>query len=75
MEQSREDESGYERTRTIDGRLVTEAWRREDRSGKFGTVIANRFMVEAEGQADSIDQLKAAVAAIDADDLDDLAER
>ena len=75
VEQSREDENGYERTTTVDGRLVTEAWRKDDNSGKFGTVIANRFMVEAEGQADSIDQLRSAVAAIDPDDLDDLAER
>lgn len=75
IEQSREDEIGYERTTTVDGRLVTEAWRTADSAGKFGTVIANRFMVEAEGQADSIDQLKAAVAAIDPNDLDDLAER
>lgn len=74
MEQSREDENGYERTTTVDGKLVTEAWRKDDNSGKFGTVIANRFMVEAEGQADSIDDLKAAVAAINANDLEDLSE-
>lgn len=73
VEQSREDATGYERTATVNGRMQTEAWNTESQSGKFGTVIANRFMVEAEGNADSIDVLKAAVAAVDPDDLSDLA--
>lgn len=75
VEQNREDENGYERTSTVDGRLITEAWRREESSGKYGTIVGNRFLIEAEGQADSVDDLKAAVAAISADDLEDLAER
>jgi hypothetical protein len=73
VEQSREDATGYERTTTVNGRMQTEAWNTESKSGKFGTVIANRFMVEAEGGAESIDVLKAAVATVDPDDLSDLA--
>ena len=37
-------------------------------------VVASRFMIEAEGDANSIDELKAAVAAIDQDKLKALAQ-
>ncbi len=72
VEQSREDADGYERTGTVDGRMQSESWRKGDSSGKFGTVIAERFMVEAEGSTASIDALKNAVAEIDEGDLEDL---
>lgn len=73
VEQSREDANGYERTQTVDGQMQTESWNNGSSSGKFGRMVANRFMIEAEGSADSIDQLKAAVASVDQDDLTDLA--
>lgn len=69
IEQSREDADGYERTGTVDGQMQTESWNKTRSRGKFGRVIANRFMVEADGEADTIDQLKAAVATIDPGDL------
>lgn len=69
-----EDANGYERTATVDGQLQTEAWNTASGSGKFGRMVANRFMVEAEGSAGSIDELKAAVATIDPDALAELAE-
>ncbi|HVR91608.1 MAG TPA: Yip1 family protein [Novosphingobium sp.] len=74
VEQSREDANGYERTTTVDGQIQTEEWNKTDSRGKFGTTIGNRFMVEAEGQAGSIDELKAAVATIDPGALAGLAE-
>ena len=49
----------------IDGQMQTEEWNKTDSRGKFGTMVASRFMIEAEGDAGSIDELKAAVAAID----------
>ncbi len=64
VSQSKQDAEGYSRTGTVDGHMQTEEWRNSG-SGKFGVVIGNRFMVEADGQAGSIDELKAAVAAID----------
>lgn len=64
VEQSREDASGYEKTGTVDGHMQTEAWHPADHEGKF-SVMRGRFSVEAEGTADSIDELKAAVAAVD----------
>jgi hypothetical protein len=73
IEQSREDADGYERTGTVDGAMQSEKWNKTRGSGSFGRAIANRFMVEAEGEAGSIDELKAAVAAIDPDKLAALA--
>jgi len=74
VEQNREDADGYERTATVDGQMQTEAWNKASGSGKFGRMVANRFMVEAEGSAGSIDELKAAVASIDPGDLTELVE-
>jgi hypothetical protein len=73
VEQSREDADGYERTGTVDGAMQTEEWSNTTSRGKFGRVVADRFLVEANGYAQNIDELKAAVAAVDPDDLEDLA--
>jgi hypothetical protein len=72
VEQSKEDASSYERTTTVNGQLQTEAWNTLTGSGKFAVTINNRFMVEAEGSANSIEDLKRAVNAIDPEDLADL---
>jgi len=74
IEQNREDASGYERTGTVDGRMQMESWDSTNSSGRFALVHANRFMVEAQGSTASIDDLKAAVATIDPNRLEDLAE-
>ncbi len=62
---SKSDANGYEKTGTVDGHMQTEEWRNDSHSGKFSVMLDNRFSVEAEGNAASIDELKAAVAAID----------
>lgn len=72
VEQSKEDANSYERTSTVNGQIQTEAWNKTTNSGKFGTTVNNRFMIEAEGSAGSIDELKQAVGSIDHDDLVDL---
>ncbi len=73
VSQSREDADGYERTGSVDGHMQTERWSKADNRGRFGLVVADRFLVEAEGKTANIDELKAAVATIDPDDLSDLA--
>lgn len=73
VQQSREDADGYERTGTVNGQMQSESWNKIGNRGKFGVVVANRFMIEAEGQAASIDELKAAVATIDQGNLLSLA--
>ncbi|HEX7930777.1 MAG TPA: Yip1 family protein, partial [Sphingomicrobium sp.] len=72
VEQSKEDANSYERTSTVNGQIQTEAWNKSTGTGKFGTTVNNRFMIEAEGSAGSIDELKQAVGSIDHDDLVDL---
>ena len=74
VEQNREDAQGYERTGRVDGAMQTEAWNRDTQSGTFGRMVAERFMVQAQGSAASIDELKQAVASVDERELEDLAE-
>jgi hypothetical protein len=71
---SRQTETGYEKTQTINGQIVTEEWDKSGNNGKFGTTVANRFMVEANGTAANIDELKAAVAAVGPEKLAALAK-
>jgi hypothetical protein len=70
--QSKETASSYEKTTSVNGQMQTEAWDRSTNSGKYAITVNNRFVIEAEGQAGSIDELKQAVVAIDPDDLQDL---
>lgn len=74
VKSNREDADGYERTQTINGEFVTEKWNRTDKSGEYGTTIASRFMVKAEGTVDDIAILKDAVGMIDAGSLRSLAK-
>lgn len=71
---SQEDANGYERANTVDGQMQIEKWSNRDHHGEFTQQVASRFMITAEGEADSIDQLKAAVAAIDQGKLASLAK-
>ena len=64
LQQERETEHGYEKTYKQDGRLVHEEWNSQDKHGEYGIVLGDRFSVKLSGQADSIDQLKAAVAGL-----------
>jgi hypothetical protein len=74
MEQSREDSDGFERTTTEGGQLQIEEWNNSSSRGSYTRQIAGRFMVKVDGDAASIDELKAVAAAIDAGKLAGLAE-
>ena len=65
LEGENETASGYEKTYHEDGRLVHEQWDRGSSSGEYTVVLGDRFTVKLEGQADSIDDLKAALADLD----------
>jgi len=65
---------GYERIGKVDGRLTVETWDPDAKIGRYRTLVANRFMVEARGAAPSIDVLEAAVAAVAPDRLEALAK-
>lgn len=70
VEGEKQTDSGYEKTYRDDGRLIHEEW--HGTRGEYTVVIADRFTVQAEGYADSIDQLKAAVSDLDLSGLEDL---
>ena len=74
IESNKQTESGYKKTATVEGRMVTEEWDTSSNSGKYETTVANRFLVSADGQAAKIDDLKAAVASIDLAKLSALAK-
>ena len=71
---SREDADSYERASTVDGQMRIEKWNNKNHDGEFTQQVGGRFMITAEGEADSIDELKAAVAAIDQGKLAGLAK-
>jgi hypothetical protein len=64
VQNEREDANGYDKTYKQAGRLVHEKWDRQSNSGEYGIVLGNRFQVKVSGEADSIDELKAAVAGV-----------
>ena len=74
VQHNRQDADGYERMASVDGQMQSESWSTSGHNGKFGVVVANRFMIEAEGTSASIDELKAAVATIDQSNLLSLTE-
>jgi hypothetical protein len=71
---SQQDANGYEKSGTVNGAMQSESWHNDSHSGKFGTSVGSRFMIEAEGNAASIDELKAAVAQVNPSALSALAQ-
>jgi hypothetical protein len=74
VESNQETASGYEKIGKVGGRMTTEEWNRDTRSGKYGVLVANRFMVQADGASNDIEDLKAAVDAVGPDKLERLAK-
>ena len=74
VESSRETASGYEKVGKVDGRMTTETLDRSSKHGRYSVVVADRFVVEAEGTGMGIDDLKAAVQAIGFSKLEALAK-
>ena len=65
VEGENETSTGYDKTYHEDGRLVHEQWDRGSSRGEYGVVLGDRFTVKIEGEADSIDDLKAALTDLD----------
>lgn len=70
IEGENESTNGYEKTYHADGRLVHEQWDRGSSRGEYTVVLGDRFTIKLEGQADSIDDLKAALADLDLEALE-----
>ena len=65
----------YRKLTTVNGRMTMEEFDAKAKSGSFATMIADRLMVKAEGRGVSVEQLKSAVHAVDAQRLEALAKR
>jgi hypothetical protein len=74
VQSDKETASGYEKVGKVAGRMTTEEWNHDSKSGKYGVLVADRFMIQAEGSGTSIDDLKAAVAAVGPDRFEGLAK-
>lgn len=74
VQSSKQTETGYEKTGTVNGRMTSEEWDSNSKEGKYSTLVANRFMVEARGNAPGIDALKQAVASVGIDRLEAMAK-
>jgi hypothetical protein len=74
VESDNETATGYDKVGTINGRLTSEEWDRQSKSGKYGVLVGNRFMIEASGNVAGIDDLKAAVDSVGPDKLERLAK-
>jgi hypothetical protein len=74
LQSSKQTATGYEKTEMVGGAMVTEKWDTESKRGSYGTMVASRFMVSADGHAPSIDTLKQAVATVDTGKLAALAQ-
>ena len=69
----REDDSGFEKTDKVDGRLTHEkASKRPGGSNEFTVVLGERFIVAARGTGIELSELKAAVAGLDLGKLEAL---
>ena len=71
-EEEKQTEHGYEKTYSAGGNLVHEAWDTQSKYGEYSMVVGKRFTVKANGNVDSIDQLKQAVASVDLGKLESL---
>jgi hypothetical protein len=70
IEGENETATGYDKTYHEDGRLIHEQCDRSNSRGEYAVVVGERFTVKLEGQAESIDDLKAALADLDLDALE-----
>jgi hypothetical protein len=74
-ESDKETDHGYDKTYKQDGRLVHEQWDSQSKRGEYSIVLGDRFTVKVSGSADSMDQLKAAVASLNLAGLEALKEQ
>ena len=57
----------------IDGRLTNIRYDSASKDGRYGMIVGERFNVQADGYADSVEDLRAAVNRIDIDALEAVA--
>jgi hypothetical protein len=72
---SSESNGKYEKMGKVDGRMTTETYDRNTGHGEFQVLAGDRFTIAAEGSGVSINDLKAAVAAVNPARLEGLAKK
>ncbi|MEK7379775.1 MAG: hypothetical protein AAB075_02050, partial [Gemmatimonadota bacterium] len=70
MEIDKEDEDGYEKTTTLNGRRGYEKYNRSSNSGEVSLMVGGRFIVELNGDGVSMDDIKSALDRVDLDKLE-----
>lgn len=75
VQSSKQDGTSYEKVGKVDGRMTTEKFDSADKRGEYSTIFGDRIMVQAEGNAASVDVLKGAVAAVDLGKVETLAKQ
>jgi hypothetical protein len=72
VEQESQTDTGYDKLYKSGGQLIHEKWDSKSNSGEYGVVVADRFSVTAQGNADKIGDLKSDVAAVNLSGLEAL---
>jgi hypothetical protein len=73
VQSDKETATGYEKMGKVDGRMTTEEFDRQSKSGKYSVLVANRFLVEADGEGADVNDLKGAGGSVGLDRLEGLA--
>lgn len=74
VQSSHEENGRYEKIGKVGGRMTTESYDRNSKHGEYSVMVGDRFMVHAEGDGVGMDDLKAAVSAVDPGRLESLAK-
>lgn len=74
VKSSKETATGYEKMGMVGGRMTQESYDRQAKRGEFSVLVGERFLVQANGDGASMEDLKAAVAAVDQRRLEGLAK-
>lgn len=61
IEESKETDSGFERTYSRGGKVFSEKWNHHSGQGEYSVLLDSRFSIEATGRVGNIDQLKGVV--------------
>lgn len=74
VQSSSESEGKYEKIGKVDGRMTQESYDKGSKHGEYSVLVGDRFMVAAKGDGASMDELKAAAAAVGPARLEALAK-
>ncbi len=71
---SKEEGGKYEKIGRVDGRMTEESFDSNSKHGEYSVLAGDRFMIHAVGDNVSVDDLKAAVAAVNPERVEQLAK-